>query len=228
MALILSIETSTTAGSVALHKDGQLMAAYELHVDKSHSGALTPMIEQLFLYTGVALQDVEAIAIAGGPGSYTGLRIGTSTAKGLCFALDKPLIAINTLKAMAWQVSKFNVDNALLCPMLDARRMEVYTGVWNAPLQEVMPTQAVIINEGAFGEYLQAQKVLFFGNGAAKCKPLLSLSSNAIFVEGIYPSAIGVGELAQQAFEQEQFEDVAYYEPFYLKEFQGPKLKGYQ
>jgi tRNA threonylcarbamoyladenosine biosynthesis protein TsaB len=225
MSLILSIETSTTAGSVALHKDGKLLASYELHVDKSHSGALTPMLEQLFAYTGFALHEIDAVAIAGGPGSYTGLRIGSATAKGLCFSLDKPLIAINTLQVMAGQVNKFNYGQALLCPMLDARRMEVYAAVMSATGEELMPTQPVIIDESSFADYLQSNKVLFFGTGADKCRPVLAASANAVFIDGVFPSAAGVGELAQLAFEKQQFEDVAYYEPFYLKEFQGPKLK---
>ncbi len=224
-SLILSIETSTSVGSVALHKGGILVSAYELHAEKSHSGALTPMVEQIFKYTGYTLQDLDAIAISKGPGSYTGLRIGTSTAKGLCFALDKPLIAINTLEAMAAQVARINPGKALLCPMLDARRMEVYCLLAEPGGNMLEETHPLVVAEDAFAGYLSERQVLFFGNGAPKCKPVLGHLPNALFVEGIYPVAVEIGYLAAQAFDKGQFEDVAYFEPFYLKEFQGPKLK---
>jgi tRNA threonylcarbamoyladenosine biosynthesis protein TsaB len=224
-SLILSIETSTSVGSVALHKDGVLVTAYELHAEKSHSGALTPMVEQVFKYTGYTMQELDAIAISKGPGSYTGLRIGTSTAKGLCFALDKPLIAINTLEAMAAQVARINPGKALFCPMLDARRMEVFCLLARANGQVLEETHPLIVEEGAFAGYLKENEILFFGNGAAKCKPLFASQANALFIDGIYPVASEIGYLASKAFNKGAFEDVAYFEPFYLKDFQGPKLK---
>ncbi|MFN8353865.1 MAG: tRNA (adenosine(37)-N6)-threonylcarbamoyltransferase complex dimerization subunit type 1 TsaB [Spirosomataceae bacterium] len=217
--LILSIDTSTKVCSVALHQQGQLLASYELYTEKSHSGMLTSLIQQAVAHTGHELQQLDAIAVAKGPGSYTGLRIGVSTAKGLCFALDKPLLAVNTLEAMAWQL-KGLYASAWLCPMLDARRMEVYCAVYDAQGNVVSPTEAKIINEQSFEELLSKNRVIFFGEGAAKCKAMLAHQAHAVFPEtGVTPSAKTVGLLAAQAFHNQQFEDVVSFEPFYLKEF---------
>jgi tRNA threonylcarbamoyladenosine biosynthesis protein TsaB len=220
MALILSIETSTKVCSVALHEQGKLLGVSELFTEKSHSGAITLLIQNLVTLAGFQLSNLEAIAISKGPGSYTGLRIGTATAKGLCYALDKPLIAVHTLEAMSYGLScKVPGNDYLFCPMIDARRMEVYCAVYQPELQEVLSVDARIINESSFEELLARHKIIFFGDGAAKCKPLLSHSNHAHFIEDMYPSAADAGVLAFGKFTQQTFEDIAYFEPFYLKEF---------
>ena len=248
MPIILSIETSTKACSAAIHQDGKLLSLSELNNEKSSSGMLTTLIEHVVKTAGLTLQYIDAIAVAKGPGSYTGLRIGVSTAKGLCFTLEKPLIAINTLEAMAYQLSigrhpagrhsagrhsAVNYQSGvsplslLLCPMLDARRMEVYCAVYKAdPLELLEPTQAKIIDETSFSNLFESHKIIFFGDGAEKCRASLGNDSNAVFVnEVVFPSAKSIGALATRSFEQLQFENVADFEPFYLKEFVGTTPK---
>jgi len=230
MPIILSIETSTKACSAAIHQDGKLLSVSELYHEKSSSGMLTTLIEHVVRTASLTLQDLDAIAVAKGPGSYTGLRIGVSTAKGLCFTLEKPLIAINTLEAMAFPLSIIHYQLSIyLCPMLDARRMEVYCAVYQADTMEcIEPTQAKIIDETSFADLLQNHKIIFFGDGAEKCRVTLKSNPNAIFLnETIFPSARSVGILATRAFENKQFENVADFEPYYLKEFVGttPKKK---
>ncbi|MBA4848786.1 tRNA (adenosine(37)-N6)-threonylcarbamoyltransferase complex dimerization subunit type 1 TsaB [Emticicia sp. BO119] len=226
MAIILSIETSTKGCSAAIHQDTQLVALSELFHEKSSSGMLTSLIQHVAKVSGLDFQAIDAVAVAKGPGSYTGLRIGVSTAKGLCFTLDKPLLAVNTLRGLAWQVHKIaqlvsGNEIPLLCPMLDARRMEVYCALYRADtLEQVSSTEARIIDENAFEEILETQKIIFFGDGAAKCKDVLGKYSNAVFLEQtINPSARSIGVLAHEAYQQSQFENVADFEPYYLKEF---------
>ncbi len=226
--LILSLDTSTRSCSVAVHQNDQLLACYALFTDKSSSGMLTTLIQNTVEHTGFQLSDIDVIALAKGPGSYTGLRIATSTVKGLCFALDKPLVAINTLHAMAAQLSGSLPTDYLLCPMIDARRMEVFCGVFDQNLNIVQDTQALVIDENSFLELLTTQKIIFFGDGADKCKAALGNSPNAVFIETqIYPSAKTVGELALKAIDSQQFEDIETFEPFYLKDFVGttPRVK---
>jgi tRNA threonylcarbamoyladenosine biosynthesis protein TsaB len=223
--LLLSIDTSIRGCSVALQGDTGLLASYDLYTDKSSSAMLTTLIKNVVQDAGYGLSELDAIAIAKGPGSYTGLRVGVSTAKGLCYALEKPMIAINTLEAMSLQLSPFFTGH-LLCPMIDARRMEVYTAVFNDQNQFVQPTRAVIMDAESFQDLLAENKVVFFGDGAAKCKPLLFDHSNAVFPETeIRPSAKMIGSLAVNAFENAQFEDVATFEPYYLKDFMAPAPK---
>lgn len=226
--LLLSIDTSTTICSVALHQDGRLLGCYELFTERTSSAMLTSLIDNVVRQAGYVLNDLDGVAVAQGPGSYTGLRIGVSTAKGLCFALDKPLIAINTLRAMAAQVLAFSSwltsNSLLLCPMLDARRMEVYCALYDLEGREVKPTMAKIIDEYSFSEQLDIHPILFFGDGAAKCRPILGRYSNANFNEVlIQPSARTIGQLATEAYSAGQFEDVASFEPFYLKDFMATK-----
>ncbi len=228
MPIILSIETSTKACSAAIHQDGKLLSVSELYNEKSSSGMLTTLIEHVVKTASLKLNEIDAIAVAKGPGSYTGLRIGVSTAKGLCFTLEKPLIAINTLEAMAYQLSIINYQSSILiCPMLDARRMEVYCAVYEAnTLELIEPTQAKIIDETSFADLLENHQIIFFGDGAEKCRATLGGSSNAVFLtQTIFPSAKSIGALATRAFEQQQFENVADFEPFYLKEFVGTTPK---
>lgn len=183
---------------------------------------LTTLMRDSVAHAGFKLADVDAIVVAKGPGSYTGLRVGVSTAKGLCYALDKPLIAINTLQAMALQLAPFFPEH-LLCPMIDARRMEVYAAVLDDNNAFVQETQAVIMNENSFEDLLADRQVVFLGDGAAKCKPILEKHSNAIFPAiDIKPSARTIGQLGTIAFQNAQFEDVASFEPYYLKDFMSP------
>lgn len=221
--MILSIETSTPVCSVALHDAGRLIGSFDLLVEKSHSEKLSVIIRDLLAHAGVDKSSLLAVAVSAGPGSYTGLRIGTSTAKGLCYALDLPLIAIDTLTAMAAGIQKY-LPNQLLCPMIDARRMEVYCQVVGTELKVIEPTQAKIIEANSFSELLSSQSITFFGNGAEKCQPIIA-SENTRFVADVHPSAVHVGELAYLSFIEGTFEDVAYFEPHYLKEFQAIKPK---
>ena len=220
--LLLSFETSSPVCSVALHRlaDGSLVGQSELRLDKSHSTHLTVLIEQLLANTGHQLADLAAVAVSDGPGSYTGLRIGGAAAKGLCFALDIPLIAVSTLKALAAQVANGTArsESFLLCPMLDARRKEVYVALYTHEGQEVLAPTPLLLDTDTLAEQLAQQPVLFFGHGAAKFQALLGEHPNAGFLAGIEPSAISVGQLGVAAFHRQEFQDVAYYEPFYLKE----------
>ena len=223
MAIILSIETSTPISSIAFHDAGKLISDLSIHKNKSHSEYLVPSIKYLAAASSISMKDIQAVAISKGPGSYTGLRIGTSSAKGLCYGLDVPFIAVNTLEAMAMGIRKFVSEKVLLCPMLDARRMEVYCVVMKDNGDVIEDTNARIINESSFGELLKKYKMLFFGNGASKCRPVLGDHPNARFVDKVFPSAIQIGELAWAKFQENLFEDLAYFEPFYLKDFIAKK-----
>ena len=223
--LLLSIDTSIRGCSVAVHENSVLLASADLHTDRSSSSMLTTLMESAVSHAGFTLSDLDAVAVAKGPGSYTGLRVGVSSAKGLCYALDKPLIAINTLEAMALQLRSFFPDH-LLCPMIDARRMEVYAAVFDGDNNFVQNTQAIIMDENSFQDLLAEHKIVFFGDGAAKCEQLLGGNPNAIFLnKEIRPSAVTVGELAARAFRKAHFEDVATFEPYYLKDFMSPPSK---
>ena len=224
--LILSIDTSTRGCSVAVHSHGQLLASYDLLTDRSSSSMLTTLMKNAVEHAGYALADLDAVAVAKGPGSYTGLRVSVSTAKGLCYALDKPLIAIETLAAMTAQITAYYPEGYLFCPMIDARRMEVFAAVYDAQLHFVQPTRAVILDENSFGDLLQESPVVFFGDGAAKSRSLLEAHPNAHFPNHlIEPSARTVGMLASEAYAAGQFEDLASFEPYYLKDFVGTTAK---
>lgn len=223
MAIVLSIETSTSTSSIAIHEDGCLISSQNIHVDKSHSEYLTLSIKYLFETSGLQISAIDAVAIAKGPGSFTGLRIGTSTAKGICYALDAKLIGINSLEAMAFGMTKYQFEDVLYCPMIDARRMEVYCLIAKNDMSIIENTQAKIIDESSFSNLLSDQKIIFFGNGAKKCKPTLDYSTNAIFIEDIVPSADHIGDLAWNAYQQRIFENLAYFEPYYLKDFIAKK-----
>ncbi len=223
MSRILQIETATTVCSVALATDGVVTAFKQIEQRNIHAEVITLYIEELINTLHLNYTDLDAIAISCGPGSYTGLRIGVSTAKGLCYALDKPLIAIDTLEAMAHGViANKNIivyDNTLLCPMIDARRMEVYTALFDAYGNNVKPTAAEIIDENSFSEYLANYNILFFGDGAEKCQSVLSNNPNAQFLTGFANSATYLTKQAASKFANNDFEDIAYFEPYYLKEF---------
>ncbi len=227
MALILSLETSTTVCSIALTLENRLIGTSELRLEKSHSSHITVLIEQLVENCGYTLKDLAAIAVSGGPGSYTGLRIGTSTAKGLCYALEIPLIAVSTLHSLAKQAINYtaNAGRFWFCPMLDARRQEVYTSLLTDDLTEIMPDQAMVLDETSFKAELENQRIIFLGSGAAKWQTILGENANALFLKDVIPSAEAVSQLAWQKFQAGQFEDVAYYEPFYVKEVHITKAK---
>ncbi len=221
MALILSLETSTKVCSVCLSENDNIIVKKELFEANSHATHLTVFIQDLFNENNnYTINDIDAVAVSSGPGSYTGLRIGVSVAKGICYALNKPLIAITSLEALAFAAindKNLNCDT-LICPMIDARRMEVYTALFNSKLEKVKEISAEIIDENSFNEELKDQHIIFLGDGAAKCKESI-LSKNAIFLSNKAPLASNMVQIAYNKFQNKSFEDVAYFEPFYLKDF---------
>ncbi len=226
--IILSIDTATSVCSVALHTNGDLTGLSEIFIDKSHSSRLIPSILDLLKVNGLTFTNLSAVAVSKGPGSYTGLRIGISTTKGICFARDIPLIAVGTLEAIARQVNKNDLEGIkFICPMLDARRMEVYAMLISSDGNVVEPVHARIINRESFSQYLERDKILFIGPGAGKCRPELSHSPNAQFKEGYEASARTIGEIGYENYLNGNFENTALFEPFYLKEFRTtiPKSK---
>lgn len=232
MAVILSIETATEVCSVALSDESGIVDYRESQGSNEHSALLAPFIDELMKSHSNVFSQLDAVAVSMGPGSYTGLRIGVSTAKGLCYALSKPLIAVSTLQAMAAHAlmnEEFRTSlgpGTLLCPMIDARRMEVYCGLYDHSLQEVKPVDALIIDENSFRDILAP--VAFFGNGAAKCAEILIKRAGSLFPSDIKASAIAVAMLANRKFREGDFVDTAYFEPFYLKDFIAakPHVKG--
>ena len=218
MAIILAIETSTKNCSVALFKESNLIAHKESDKQEFvHSEQLTIYIQDVIALAKIHLNDIDAIALSKGPGSYTGLRIGTSTAKGLCFALDIPLISISTLQGMAFAM-KQNSFADLYCPMIDARRDEVFCALFDNSNNEIRRVQSDIVDATTYIPFLD-KKILFFGNGALKCKEIIS-HKNAIFIDhDIYPSAKNIGVLSYKKYYKKEFEDTAYFEPYYLKDF---------
>lgn len=223
MVNILNIETSTTNCSVCISENGKIKALKELNdAGYSHSENLHVFIKEVLKDASLSIDDLDAIAVSKGPGSYTGLRIGVSSAKGLCFSLDKPLISIPTLESLAHQLK---IENGFILPLLDARRMEVYSAIFNANYDQVRETRAEIIDENSFSEYLKKGKVYFLGSGAEKCKDVIK-HPNAIFTDETHvPSTKEMGELANFKYKTSDFEDVAYFEPYYLKDFVTTKPK---
>ena len=221
--MILSIETSTNVCSVALHKQGQLIAHLVSNEAYSHAEKLAIMIDELLKMAKIPRNELAAVAVSAGPGSYTGLRIGTSTAKGICYALDIPLIAIGTLESML-EGLELNKDIDLLCPMIDARRMEVYCLLAKIDGLVIETTQAKIIDQFSYEEHLNASKIAFYGNGAEKCKSVLT-HRNATFIDNINPSAIHIGKLAEARYKAAEFADLVYFEPEYLKAYHAIKAK---
>lgn len=233
MASILLLETSTQVCSVALGTDNGIVAMRESHDQQSHSELITVFIEEVLRDAQIDFAALDAVAVSKGPGSYTGLRIGVSTAKGICYACDIPLIGVDTLQALAAGM-KSSVENGeqrpgyFLSPMIDARRMEVYNALFNDAMQQIGPTSAVIVNEHSFEPQLKENIVYFAGDGATKCMPLWSDNENVRFLPDVVPSAVWMNPLAQLAFQSGIIENLAYFEPFYLKDFVAgiPKVKG--
>lgn len=225
MSLILNIETATKNCSVSISRDGKVISLKELNEGKfSHAEKLHSFILDTVKEVGIEIDDLDAVAIGKGPGSYTGLRIGVSAAKGLCYAMNKPLISVPTLEIIALQVPL--EKNEFVVPLLDARRMEVYSGVFDHNYQQIRQTEAEIIDESSFQSFLDQGIVHFAGDGAEKCKELIK-HDNARFVSDVFPSAREMAIVSTTKFKRGDFEDVAYFEPFYLKDFVAGKPKKY-
>jgi tRNA threonylcarbamoyladenosine biosynthesis protein TsaB len=217
MALILNIDTSMETAGVCLSKEGSTLALAENNRQKDHSSWLHPAILQLLEETGYRVEDLQAVAITAGPGSYTGLRVGMAAAKGLCYAMGIPLITENTLKVMAFAAREQHLGDDLLCPMIDARRLEVFTAVYQHDLTSLLPATAMIIDENSFSEYLLNRQVSFFGDGSYKCKPLIA-APNAAFADlSFHVGYLGI--LSFLRYLHCEFTAVAYCEPVYTKEF---------
>ena len=218
--IILHIETSTNICSIAISENSRCLFSKSDSEGMNHAALLSVFIAEAMEFMKSSSKKLDAIAVSSGPGSYTGLRIGVSTAKGLCYGLDIPLIAVSTLEVLtanALQITETLAD-ALFCPMIDARRMEVYAAFYNADGIIQREISADIIDENSYSEILESHTVYFFGNGAEKCKATLT-HSNARFIDGMFPLAENVIVLAEKAYSEKKFVDVAYFEPFYLKEF---------
>lgn len=226
MALILNIETSTEVCSVTIAQNGHTLFKKESVDGLNHSSVLTVFIEELFKENNIQPKTLDAVAVSKGPGSYTGLRIGVSVAKGLCYGLNIPLVSVNSLEVLgkyaARNSEKYNFPKnekpVLFCPMIDARRMEVYTALYNSDGDEIRQVSAEIIEENFLADLLDNHKILFFGNGAKKCRNIIK-HENAVFEGTETTSAEFMQMISEAKFSKKQFEDVAYFEPFYLKNF---------
>jgi tRNA threonylcarbamoyladenosine biosynthesis protein TsaB len=216
---LLCIETATTVCSVCVTADDKILAHKEINNGFSHAENLHVFIQDVLKEANLSIKQLNAVAISKGPGSYTGLRIGVSTAKGLCYALQIPLISIDTLQSMAYAVASAKKEDALYCPMLDARRMEVYCAVYDKNVETITTVNALVLDEKSVAVFNQNKSIYFFGDGMPKAKELLQNNKNAFFIDAIFPSAKNMAALAFTKFTKKQFEDVAYFEPFYLKEF---------
>lgn len=231
MAVILNIETSTRICSVALAINGNVISIRESSVKNAHAESITLFSEAVIKQAGLSFDKIDAIAVSKGPGSYTGLRIGVSTAKGFCYSLDKSLISIGTLDALAYGMileMKENASNYFYCPMIDARRMEVYTTLYDAELKPIQEIRAEIIDNKSFSEILKNRRIVFGGDGADKCESILEKNNNAYFLREFQTSSYYLSKIADDKFNADQFEEVAYFEPFYLKDFVAgvPRIKG--
>ena len=223
MALILNIDTATTTGSVSLSRDGQAIQTLVNEKQQDHAATMILFVQQILKEQGILPAALDAVAVSAGPGSYTGLRVGVATAKGLCYAWNKPLIAVSTLQMMAQGlIAGIKDEAAWYCPMLDARRQEVFMGLYDAHLQEIMPPQAMILEPSSLDTHLAEKKIYFFGDGSPKWELMLSSHKNAIFAKYVI-SAAHMAPLSAQAFDKKAFVDLAYFSPFYLKPFYSPQ-----
>jgi len=229
LKMILCLETATPSCSVALIHNGEILACEEDPKGQNHSEKITLFIDSVMKKVGISYDRLDAVAVSMGPGSYTGLRIGVSTAKGLCYAVSKPLIAIDTLHAMAFGgKTKTTSETPVLVPMIDARRMEVYAEIFDKNINRIEETKAIIIDENSFSELKKDHDVYLFGDGADKCAELFANDNKINVIKNFYCSAKYMNVLAQQKFDKKDFVDVAYFEPFYLKDFVPgiPTVKG--
>lgn len=225
MATILNIETATKNCSVSLSNNGEVIALKELNEGQfSHAEKLHTFIENVIVDAGITLRNIDAVSVSKGPGSYTGLRIGVSTAKGLCFSLNKPLLSVETLTILANAIEVS--ENEFIIPLIDARRMEVYSAIFDHNHQMIKETSAEIIDEKSYLEFLNKGKVYFLGDGSEKCKNVIQ-HENAIFLDNYFPSAKYMSKLSFEKYKKKQLEDLAYFEPFYLKDFIAGIPKSY-
>jgi tRNA threonylcarbamoyladenosine biosynthesis protein TsaB len=230
--VLLCIESSTAICSVSLAVNNVEVATVETDSGYNHASVLALFVEKVLRDAGLSADDIDAVAVSGGPGSYTGLRIGISTAKGICYALEKPLIALSALESMAMELARTYVskskEQVILIPMIDARRMEVYCGVWDNRLEQMQPVEARIINEHFLDSYKDAERIVLCGDGAKKCFPLFKGDDRVVLDSCVFPSAKFMIPLAIKKFIIKDFESVAYYVPLYLKDFIAakPVVKG--
>ena len=235
--MILCLETATPSCSVALVHNGEVLACEEDPKGQNHSEKITLFIDSVMKKAGISYNDLDAVAVSMGPGSYTGLRIGVSTAKGICYAVSKPLIAVETLESMAYggkvvvssEVEKSSMNGSmLLVPAIDARRMEVYAAIFDENVNKIKDTEAVIIDENSFAELKKDHHLYLFGDGADKCAEIFENDDKITVIKDFYCSAKYMNTIAQQKFNNSEFVDVAYFEPFYLKDFVPgtPTVKG--
>ena len=227
MTLILNIETATTVCSVSIAKDGEVLSIREQNDGYAHAEMVSPYIEEMLKELNIEATDLDAVAVSEGPGSYTGLRIGVSTAKGICFAAQKPLIAVSSLQAMAFEAAQKHSSFDVFVPMIDARRMEVYTHLFDKENTAISEIEAKILDDQSFSDILSDKTLLLCGDGSSKCKDVI-VSKNLLIDDAILPSAKSMAAISFQKFTKEAFEDTAYFEPFYLKDFIAgvPKVKG--
>jgi len=227
MSCFLCIDTATAVCSVVLTQNDKVLSIKESTEEKAHASNLGIFVEQVLNEAAISVNQLDAVAVSKGPGSYTGLRIGVSTAKGLCYGADIPLISVETLQIMSHGMCRealktftnnFSADSALFCPMIDARRMEVYTALFDFTNQKINETTAMIVKEDSFDSILQNAQVVFAGNGADKCRAMLT-HKNALFLDNYIHSALYMINIVQQAYHKSKFENLAYFEPYYLKDF---------
>ena len=202
-----------------LSKSKEILFNKEDYNGGSHAGLLGVFVYEALQFAKQNGYKLDAVSVSSGPGSYTGLRIGVSEAKGLCYGLDIPLIALPSLDIMAYQVVQSGIEADFYCAMIDARRMEVYAGIYDKHLNRVKDISSDIIDENSYSEFVSKGKICFFGDGAAKCQEVISSSEKVMFIKGIHPLASGMVSLAEEKYERKEFVDAAYFEPFYLKEF---------
>ncbi len=232
--MILCLETATPSCSVALVHNGEVLACEEDPKGQNHSEKITLFIDSVMKKAGISYDQLDAVAVSMGPGSYTGLRIGVSTAKGICYAVSKPLIAVETLEAMAYggkvviSSERSERRNLLLIPAIDARRMEVYAAIFDENVNKIKDTEAVIIDGNSFADLKKDHHIYLFGDGADKCAEIFANDDKITVIKDFYCSAKYMNTIAQQKFNNSEFVDVAYFEPFYLKDFVPgtPTVKG--
>lgn len=233
MPLILNIETATSVCSVSLSNGTETIAIRESHEKNIHASMVTVFANEVCAEARLGMNQLDAVAVSKGPGSYTGLRIGVSAAKGICYALDIPLISVPTLQSMALHASRSGLADRstkkkiLYCPMIDARRMEVYTALYDTGNKEIKGVEALIVDENAFETILDDNLIYFFGDGAAKCREILD-KKELIYLEGVFNTSESMAALSAGKYKQKEFEDLAYFEPYYLKDFIAgkPRVKG--
>jgi tRNA threonylcarbamoyladenosine biosynthesis protein TsaB len=225
---LLYIETSTNICSIGISVNNEMAALRESSLPNVHSKNTTVFISEVLSQLNMQPADIDAVVVSLGPGSYTGLRIGVSSAKGICFAISKPLIAINSLQALARKAAHDYDDTHLFCPMIDARRMEVYSGIYDNTNNEIRKVQADVVDENTYVDYVNDKKLVLLGDGASKFTDLFANDSRYVIDAKYQFSATNMIEMAQEAYEHKIFEDVAYFEPFYLKDFiaGAPRVKG--